>query len=148
MWYELSRLGFQPHFAKYSTSFSTPHLWNGPFHLLALSLHYHLFCESHFSNPSQLALSLGSFLWLLLPALVVPLWLFSTSLWWFEVHACRVVSDWLFVTPWTVAHQAPLSMGFSRQEYWSGLSLPPSGELPGPGIKPTSPMLAGGFFTS
>ena len=41
-------------------------------------------------------------------------------------------------TAWTVAHQAPLSMGFSRQEYWSGLPFPPSGDLPNTGIKPTS----------
>ena len=55
------------------------------------------------------------------------------------------------VTPWTVAHHAPLSMGFSRQEYWSGLSFPPPGDLPSPGVKPTSsvsPALAGGFFTT
>ena len=45
------------------------------------------------------------------------------------------------VTPWTVAHQAPLSMEFSRQEYWSGLPCPPSGNLPNPGIKPGSPTL-------
>ena len=44
----------------------------------------------------------------------------------------------LFVTPWTVAHQAPLSMEFSRQEYWSGLPLPSPGELPEPGIEPSS----------
>ena len=42
----------------------------------------------------------------------------------------------LFMTPWTVAHQAPLSMGFSRQEYWSGLPFPSPGDLPDPGIKP------------
>ena len=57
----------------------------------------------------------------------------------------------LFVTPWTVAHQAPLPMGFSRQEYWSGLPFPPQGDLPNPGIKPTSlasPTLAGGFFAT
>ena len=57
----------------------------------------------------------------------------------------------LFVTPWTLAHQAPLSMEFSRQEYWSGLLNPPPGDLPGPGIKPTFPVslaLAGGFFTT
>ena len=42
----------------------------------------------------------------------------------------------LFVTPWTVAHQIPLSMGFSSQEYWSGLSLPPSGDLPNQGPNP------------
>ena len=47
----------------------------------------------------------------------------------------------LFVTPWTVAHQAPLSMGFSRQEYWSGLPFPSPGDLPNPGIKPGSPAL-------
>ena len=53
---------------------------------------------------------------------------------------------WLFVTPWTVAHQAPLSMAFSRQEYWSGLPFPSPGDLPEPGIKPESPELAGGFI--
>ena len=42
-------------------------------------------------------------------------------------------------TPWTVAHQAPLYMGFPRQEYWSGLPFPPSGNLPDPGIGPASP---------
>ena len=46
----------------------------------------------------------------------------------------------LFATPWTVARQAPLSTGFSRQEYWSGLPGPPPGELPDPGIEPTSLM--------
>ena len=51
-----------------------------------------------------------------------------------------------FATPWTVAHQAPLSMEFSRQEYWSGLAFPPPEDLPYPGIKPTSTALAGGFF--
>ena len=45
-----------------------------------------------------------------------------------------------FATPWTVVHQAPLSMGFSRQEYWSGLPCPPPGDLPNPGIKPESPV--------
>ena len=45
----------------------------------------------------------------------------------------------LFVAPWIVAHQAPLSMGFSRQEYWSGLPFPPPGDLPNPGIEPTPP---------
>ena len=47
----------------------------------------------------------------------------------------------LFVTPWAVARQAPLSMGFSRQEYWSGLPFPPPGDLPDPGIKPGFPAL-------
>ena len=47
----------------------------------------------------------------------------------------------LFGILWTVAHQAPLSMGFSRQEYWSGLPFPPPGDLPDPGIEPRSPAL-------
>ena len=57
----------------------------------------------------------------------------------------------LFATLWTVACQAPLSIGFFRQEYWSGLPCHPPGDLPIPGIKPTSlmsPALAGGFFTT
>ena len=57
----------------------------------------------------------------------------------------------LFETLWTVSHQARLSMGFSRQEYWNGLPCPPPGYLPDPGIKPMSlisPALAGGFFTT
>ena len=45
------------------------------------------------------------------------------------------------VTPWTVAHQVPLSMGFSRQEYWSGLPFPSPGDFPYPGIEPGSPAL-------
>ena len=52
----------------------------------------------------------------------------------------------LFVTPWTVAHQAPLSMGFSRQEYWSGLPFPSPGDLPNPEIEPRSPVRR--FFTT
>ena len=43
----------------------------------------------------------------------------------------------LFLTPWTVARQAPLSMGFFRQEYWSGLPCPPPGDLPNPGVDPS-----------
>ena len=55
----------------------------------------------------------------------------------------------LFVTPWTVARQASLSMGFPRQEYWSGLPLPSPGDLPDdPGIEPSSPALADRFFTT
>ena len=57
----------------------------------------------------------------------------------------------LFATPWIVAHQAPLSMEFSRQEYWSGLPFPAPGDIPDPGIEPTflvSPELAGEFFTT
>ena len=53
-----------------------------------------------------------------------------------------------FATPWTVSHQAPLSLGFPRQEYWNGLPFPTPGDLPRPGIKPMSPAFVGGFFTS
>ena len=52
--------------------------------------------------------------------------------------------------PWIIAHQALLSMEFSRQEYWSELPLPPPGDLPDPGVEPkslASPVLEGGFFT-
>ena len=55
------------------------------------------------------------------------------------------------MTPWTAARQAPLSMGFSRQEYWSGLPCPPPGDLPDSGTELTSLLslaLAGGFFTT
>ena len=57
----------------------------------------------------------------------------------------------LFVTLWTVVHQAPLSTGFSRQEYWQGLPFPSPGDLPNPGLEATSlmtPEMAGGFFTT
>ena len=57
----------------------------------------------------------------------------------------------LFATPWTGARQAPLSMGFSRQEYWSGLPFPPLGDLPDSGVEPMSlayPAVVGRFFTT
>ena len=54
----------------------------------------------------------------------------------------------LFVTPWTAAYQAPLSMGFSRLEYWSGLPFPSPGDLPDPGIEPGSPALQADALTS
>ena len=58
----------------------------------------------------------------------------------FPPVTCSVVSD-SFVTPWTIAHQTPLSMGLSRQEYWSGSPFPSPGDLPDPGIEPGSPAL-------
>ena len=70
------------------------------------------------------------------------------------MYACMLshfLSVQLFATPWTVAHQAPLSMAFSRQQYWSGLPFPPPGHLPDPGIKlrsTASPALAGGLFST
>ena len=75
---------------------------------------------------------------------------------WFYEHTAPTVSCavlcvmlsrvQLFSTPWIVACQAPLSMGLSRQEYWSGVPFPPPGDLPDPGFK--SPALAGRFFTT
>ena len=59
-------------------------------------------------------------------------------------HAFKILREKSFqlkVTPWTVAHQAPPSMEFSRQEYWSGLPFPSPGDLPNPGIEPGSPAL-------
>ena len=65
------------------------------------------------------------------------------------VHHICLSSVCFFATPWTVAHQTLLSMGFFRQENWSGLPCPPSRHIPDPGIEPTSltsPALAGGFL--
>ena len=62
------------------------------------------------------------------------------------LFSCKVVSD--SVTPWTGAHQAPLSMEFPRQEDWSGLPFPSPGDLPDPGIEPVSLGLVGIFFTT
>ena len=58
-----------------------------------------------------------------------------------RIKACMLSHVLLFMTPWTVACQAPLSMGFSRQEDWSELPFPPPGDLPRPGIEPSSPAL-------
>ena len=73
----------------------------------------------------------------------------------FKKPCCAVLSGFshvqLFATPWTITLQAPLSMGFPLQEYWSGMPCPPSGDLPDSGIKPTSPAspaLVGRFFTT
>ena len=60
---------------------------------------------------------------------------------WAEYVCYSLSHVWLFVTLWTVAHPAPLSMGFSRQEYWSGLPFHSPGALPNPGIEPWSPKL-------
>ena len=60
---------------------------------------------------------------------------------------CVLSCEWLFVTPWTVACQASLSVGFCQQDYWSRLSFSPAGDLPDPGIKPRSPALQADLFT-
>ena len=67
------------------------------------------------------------------------------------VCVCLLSHVWLFVTPWPLARQTPVSMGSSRQEHWDKWPFPPPGNLPNPGIKPMSPgfpALAGGFFTN
>ena len=67
------------------------------------------------------------------------------------VNVCCCLVDKLcqtIVTPRTVAHQVPLSLGFPRQEYWSGLPFSSPGDLPDPGIEPMFPALAGEFFTT
>ena len=82
----------------------------------------------------------------LLVTLAVVLW--PTA----SIIAAAVVSSLshaqLLAIPWTVAHQDPLSKGFPRHEHWSGLPFPSPGDLPNSGIEPTSPALAGGFFTT
>ena len=68
-----------------------------------------------------------------------------------RMHAYVLSCVQLFATPWTIACQAPLSMGRSKQEYWSGLPFPPPGNLPNTGVKPASlvsPALASRFFTA
>ena len=67
------------------------------------------------------------------------------------VCVCSVVTDSLHATPWTAVRQAPLSMGFPEEEYWSGLPFPSPGDFPNPGIEPLSAVssaLAGRFFTT
>ena len=81
----------------------------------------------------------SSYLWLIL---LVTISIFCLSVRDLLSHV------WLFATPQTVAYQAPLSMEFSRQEYWSGWSFPSSGDLPEPGIEPGSPTLQADFLPS
>ena len=67
------------------------------------------------------------------------------------VCVCALSHVQLFATPWTIAHQAPLSLGLPRQGYWSGLPFPTPEDLPDPGLGPASPVslaLAGRFFTT
>ena len=63
-----------------------------------------------------------------------------------DKHAHALGRVPFFATPWSVAGQAPLSMGFPRQEHWSGWPFPSPGDLPDPGTEPVSPALAGRFF--
>ena len=78
-------------------------------------------------------------------------WTIQKIVWhciWVVVVVQSLSCVWLFVTPRTGTHQAPLSMRFPRQESWSGLPFPSPRGLPDPGIEPVSPVLAGGFFTA
>ena len=74
----------------------------------------------------------------------IPAFLSFTIFW----GVCVLSQIWFFATPWTIAPQAPLSMPFSRQEYWNGLPFLPPEDLPSPGIQPESPALASRFFTT
>ena len=90
------------------------------------------------SQPGQLRGFIFVFIGIFRKWLAVTIW------------KCQSLSR-LFATPWTVACQVPLSLGFPRQEYWSGWQFPSRGDLPNPGMEPpslTSPALAGGFFTT
>ena len=85
-------------------------------------------------------LSLAIFPWALISLIFLFVCLFYFR--WLNVHVCLLscfIRVWLFVTPWAVAGQALLSMGFSRQEYWDGLPVPPPGDLPDSGTEPASP---------
>ena len=76
---------------------------------------------------------------------------FSPHRLWYSLSVCVLICVLLFAIPWTVARHTPLSMEFSRQEYWSRLPFPIAGDLPNPGIEPTSlasPAWAGRFFTT
>ena len=129
--------------------------------LSTFALHQELICclcQTHapsfpfsITSPSYSLTSIQPLCWFL----YYGKWVFSCT------FMCKSVSlreggfmfgrVWLFATPWTVACQAPLSTEFSRQEYWSGLPFPMPGDIPNPGIEPTSlvsPALADRFFTS
>ena len=108
-----------------------------------------LYLPKRFSRALLLA---PVILWhfLLIPAYFASLHLLFSLI--CSLHACSVSCHiWLFVALWTITLQAPLFMGFSKQEYWSGLPCSPTGDLPKPGIEPASlmfPALADGFFTT
>ena len=119
-------------------------------------------CRQHFwASESSSWAPLGhwpystSHLSLQLLAVATTCWNGYTSLLWTHlwlkisgVRAWSLSHVWLFAAAWTIAHQAPLSMEFSRQEYWNGLSFPTPGDLSNPGFKLASPVLEGRFLTS
>ena len=80
----------------------------------------------------------------------LPKFSYSVCVYIYIIHSTLYIKEeevkslsrvWLFETPWTTAYKAPLSMAFSKQEYWSGLPFPSPGDLPDPGIEPWSPTL-------
>ena len=85
-------------------------------------------------SVSELSVYWSGFVYIVCVCVCVCVWLLS--------------GDWFIVIPWTAARQAPLSVGFSRQEYWSGLPCPAPGDLPDPGIKPRSPDVQADYFPS
>ena len=110
-------------------------------------------CSNNFYDFSKTSeYSTNSFTW---PTRIGPQTQFPILFLLFPLHAPFVVivvqslsRVQLFATPWTIACQAALSMGFPRQEYWSELPFPSPGDLPDPNMEPESPALAGGFFTT
>ena len=102
-------------------------------------------CSEHSINVRHYSLvfCLNYFFWKLSSSLGWNYFLLTFLVWWHLVaQLCLTLYD-----PMTITYQAPLSMGFPRQEYWSGLPFPSPGDLPNPGIEPMSPALACGFFT-
>ena len=121
-----------------------------PLHLLApIAAFKHLSLLILFLVSSPLFPSFPPSFSFLLPSPSLHLFLlsFSPSFWDIGLDACVLSHVQVFVTPWTVARQALLSMGFPRQEYWSGLICPLPGDLSNPGIESTSPALAGSSLT-
>jgi len=130
---------WSPSFSSFSTS--SPATQPSPWHCLWKAPRMASLC--FISRP----LPITSHPCLLAASLVSPFLLWGHSVargWWLSR---QVVSDSI-VTPRTVAHQTLLSLGFPRQEYWSGLPFPPPGDLLNPGIRPACPALAGGLFTT
>ena len=127
-------------------------------------LNYNVFSFKIKSSLSSYTKQLGVCTWFFFKDLIVPSRTFILTMFAEAINfqivklihygACTLSHFshvWVFVTLWTVAHQAPLSIGFSSQEYWSGLLYPFPGDLPYPGIEPTSLMflaLVGRFFTT
>ena len=123
-----------------------PSSYIGFSHLFLIPTLVHSWALSRPPPPPRLQVNLVNFYWQFLPSYLCTAFYISLGhLKWNEVKSLSSVLP--FTTPWTVADQAPPSMGFSRQEYWSGLPFPPPGDLPNPGIKPGSPALQTRRFT-